>query len=79
LDAEVADLIGQYPSVHVKQAVVHDRPAAGLLGFSGTAQLIVAGSHGHRGVTGLLLGSTTQALIAHSTCPVVIARPTVKS
>ena len=79
LDAELADLISKYSSVHVKQAVVHDRPEAGLLGFSRTAQLIVAGSHGHRGLTGLLLGSTTQALIAHSTCPVVIARPAIKS
>jgi len=79
LDAELADLIGKYPSVHVKQAVIHDRPASGLLRFSGTAQLIVAGSHGHHGVTGLLLGSTTQALIAHSTSPVVIARPAVES
>ena len=78
LDAELADLISKYSSVHVKQAVVHDRPEAGLLGFSRTAQLIVAGSHGHRGLTGLLLGSTTQALIAHSTCPVVIARPAIR-
>jgi len=76
---ELADMVAQYPGLHVKQTVVHDQPADGLLRFAPTAQLIVAGSHGHRGITGLLLGSTSQALIAGSSCPVVIARPTPTS
>jgi nucleotide-binding universal stress UspA family protein len=75
LAGELADLICKYPGLRVKQTVVHDRPAEGLLRFAPTAQLIVAGSHGHRGITGLMIGSTSQALIAGSSCPVVIARP----
>jgi nucleotide-binding universal stress UspA family protein len=59
----------------VQQAVIHDRPAAGLLQYAPFAQVIVAGSRGHSGITGMLLGSTGQALIARSTCPVVIIRP----
>lgn len=76
LDRELADWVRRYPEVPVEQTLIHDQPAAGLLGLSETAQLIVAGSRGRRGLTSLILGSTSQALIAQSRCPVVIARPT---
>lgn len=36
--------------------------------------LIVVGSHGHRGMTGLLLGSETVKLLTHSTIPVLVYR-----
>ena len=36
--------------------------------------LIVMASHGKRGLTGLLLGSETQKVLAHTTLPVLIAR-----
>ena len=75
LAAELADWVERYPDVRVQQAVIHDRPAVGLLEYAPFAQLIVAGSRGHGGVAGMLLGSTGQALIAHGTCPVVIVRP----
>lgn len=75
LAAELADFMTEFPGVQVEQAFVHERPARTLLRFAGTAQMVVAGSHGHRGITGLLLGSTGQALIASSSCPVVIVRP----
>ena len=35
---------------------------------------IVMASHGHRGVTKLILGSVTQALLTHSTIPVLVLR-----
>ncbi len=75
LDRELADWVKKYPDVRVQQAVIHDRPAAGLMDYAPFAQLIVVGSRGHGGVAGMLLGSTGQALIAHGTCPVVIVRP----
>jgi nucleotide-binding universal stress UspA family protein len=76
LDGELADWVKRYPDVRVQQAVIHDRPAVGLLDYAPFAQLIVVGSRGHGGVVGMLLGSTGQALIAHGKCPVVIVRPT---
>ena len=75
LDRELADWVERYPDVRVQQAVIHDRPAVGLLEYAPFAQLIVAGSRGQGGIAGMLLGSTGQALIAHGTCPVVIVRP----
>jgi nucleotide-binding universal stress UspA family protein len=36
--------------------------------------LIVMASHGKRGLSGLLLGSETQKVLAHTTLPVLIAR-----
>ena len=65
----------KYPDVMVEQAVIHELPIPTLLGYARTAQLIVVGSRGHSGLAGLLLGSTSQALIARSSCPIVVVRP----
>jgi nucleotide-binding universal stress UspA family protein len=39
-------------------------------------ELIVMGSHGRRGIAGLLLGSETAKVLAHSTLPVLVYRGT---
>jgi len=39
-----------------------------------TAQLVVVGSRGRGGFTGMLLGSTSHALIHHCPCPLVVVR-----
>jgi len=39
------------------------------------AQLIVVGSRGHGGIAGMMLGSTSQALIYHAPCPLLVVRP----
>ncbi len=62
----------KYPEVAVSQQVVHSRPTPALLEYSRTAQLVVVGSRGRGGFTGMLLGSTSQALITHSRSPVVV-------
>jgi nucleotide-binding universal stress UspA family protein len=38
------------------------------------ADLIVVGSHGHTGLTRLLLGSVAQAVVAHAPCSVEVVR-----
>lgn len=65
----------KYPEVHVQRVVKHDRPAHALLEAAEDAQLVVVGSRGRGGFTGLTLGSVSQAMIHHAPCPVVIARP----
>ncbi|MCE7004676.1 universal stress protein [Kibdelosporangium philippinense] len=65
----------KYPDVNVDRIVAQDRPAHSLLEQAGDAQLVVVGSRGRGGLTGLLLGSTSQALLHHAPCPVAVVRP----
>lgn len=61
--------------MRVRREVVRDRPRDELLERSRSAQLLVVGSRGRGGFRGMLLGSTSQALIQHAACPVMIVRP----
>ncbi|CAM3149287.1 universal stress protein [Saccharomonospora xinjiangensis] len=65
----------QFPDVRVEREVVKDRPRHELLERSRSAQLVVVGSRGRGGFRGMLLGSTSQALVHHAECPVMIVRP----
>ncbi|WP_239155182.1 universal stress protein [Amycolatopsis sp. FDAARGOS 1241] len=64
----------KYPDVHVERLVVKEKPAEGLLDWADRAQLLVVGSRGRGGLAGLALGSTSQTVIAHALCPVVVVR-----
>lgn len=65
----------KYPDVEVRRKLVRDRPRQVLLDESERAQLMVVGTRGRGGFAGMLLGSTSQALIHHSACPVLVVRP----
>lgn len=65
----------KYPDVTVRKVVARDRPAHHLIEQATNAQLLVVGSRGRGGFTGMLLGSTSRKLIYHAPCPVLIARP----
>lgn len=65
----------KYPDVAVRRLVTRDRPAHALVQESGRAQLVVVGSRGRGGLKGMLLGSVSQALLHHATCPVAVVRP----
>ena len=74
LDRSLAPWRAKFPEVVVRPVAERGRVRARLLDWSATAQLVVAGSRGRGGFRGMLLGSTTQALIHHADCPVLIAR-----
>jgi nucleotide-binding universal stress UspA family protein len=67
----------RYPDVVVERVVARDRPVRVLSEYAESAQLLVVGSRGRGGFKGLLLGSTSNALIQTADCPVLVARSEV--
>lgn len=64
--------IPEADTVEIERRVVEGRAAAVLVDESRGADLLVVGSRGHGGFTGLLLGSVSQQCAHHAACPVVI-------
>ncbi|WP_406689430.1 universal stress protein [Saccharopolyspora sp. ID03-671] len=76
LAASLAGLQEQHPDVRVERDTVNSRPRDALLDRSARAQLVVVGSRGRGGFLGMLLGSTSQALLQHAHSPVLVVHPT---
>ena len=78
-----APWIEKFPDVVCRHVVHQGRPAEGLIGYAERAaqqpQLIVVGSRGRGGLSGLILGSTGHTLITHSRWPVVVVRSATTS
>lgn len=60
----------------VKTTILEGQPAEAILNVAETRQadLIVMGSRGLGQLAGLLLGSQSQKVVSHATCPVLIVR-----
>jgi nucleotide-binding universal stress UspA family protein len=67
-------VLGAEPSVRIDQQVVEGHPAQQLVAASEGADLVVVGSRGHGGFVGMLLGSVSQHVSAHASCPVLVVR-----
>jgi nucleotide-binding universal stress UspA family protein len=74
LAAVVESVHHRVSEVEIEQRVVLGPPASALLAAARDAELLVVGSRGHGGFTGLLLGSVSQQCAQHAPCPVVIVR-----
>jgi nucleotide-binding universal stress UspA family protein len=63
------------PGIDLETKVRHGHPAQVLIEESVGAALVVVGSSGGDGVTGMLLGSVSQAVLQHGHSPVAVVRP----
>ncbi|WP_433190123.1 universal stress protein [Actinoallomurus sp. CA-150999] len=64
----------KFPDVEVVFDIEHGRPVRILADASAHADLLVVGSRGRGGFTGLLLGSVSHALLHHAHCPLAVVR-----
>ncbi len=63
------------PGIEVDTQVVEGSPASVLIDASRDADLLVVGSRGRGGLTGLLVGSVSQRCVERAHCPVVVVPP----
>ncbi|MCL3861544.1 universal stress protein [Actinotalea sp. K2] len=72
LDVVVDRALADHPGIQVRRHVLDGTGAALLTEFSTAVDLVVVGSRGRGGFAGLLLGSTSQAVLHHAVCPVMV-------
>lgn len=65
----------RYPDLPVEARTVEANAADALLAADERPAMVVVGSRGHGGFAGLLLGSTSQSVLHHASCPVAVIRP----
>jgi nucleotide-binding universal stress UspA family protein len=71
LDRELAE-VGPDPGLAVERFVSEGPAADVIVDASADAELVVVGTRGRGAIKTLLLGSTSQHVIQHSKCPVVV-------
>ncbi|MFT3715908.1 MAG: universal stress protein [Gordonia sp. (in: high G+C Gram-positive bacteria)] len=71
----MAGYAADYPDVQVKRVVIPEEPGKAILDAADdSAAMIVMGSRGRGGFTGLLLGSRSQKVLHNAKVPVMIVR-----
>ena len=72
LTATIEAVFGQHRPAGLELTVREGTAARVLLDASQGAQMLIVGSRGHGGFTGLLLGSVSATCAEHATCPVLV-------
>src|SRR3954468_23378025 len=65
----------KYPDVEVRRGVVRDHPVSALVASANGQDLLVVGSHSRHARVSALLGSVSQGVLHHATCPVAVVHP----
>ncbi|MFF4925367.1 universal stress protein [Kitasatospora sp. NPDC001261] len=74
LSETVAKVAGDDAGVRITESVMPGNAAQALLEAAKGAALLVVGSRGLGGFSGVLLGSVSRHLTEHAPCPVVVVR-----
>jgi nucleotide-binding universal stress UspA family protein len=75
LENFTSELVPKDPAVDIRTSIEEGKnPAKVLIERSKEADLLVVGSRGHGGFAGMLLGSVSHHVVAHSACPVIVVR-----
>ncbi|KIF01127.1 universal stress protein UspA [Streptomyces sp. RSD-27] len=74
---EVRTVLGEEGASLVRERLVHGHPAEVLVDAAYGADMLVVGSRGRGAFRRALLGSVSQQVALHATCPVTIVRPDV--
>ncbi|GGO66748.1 universal stress protein [Nonomuraea cavernae] len=74
LDLAAAWARRHHPGVPVNTVLERGAAAALLIDLSRTADLVVVGSRGYRGLAGLLAGSVSTQVATRVACPVIVVR-----
>lgn len=72
LDEVLRDVLGDALPAHVSAGIRHGQTTGVLLDESRDAAMLVLGSRGRGGFTGMLLGSVSAACAEHANCPVLV-------
>ncbi|RIJ78323.1 universal stress protein [Nakamurella silvestris] len=77
LEKQLVPFAQRYPQVPLRRIVVRGRPTEAIMSYveehhASDHPIVVVGSRGRGGFAGLMLGSTSQSLIAHSSWPTVV-------
>ncbi len=67
-------VLAAYPEMSVETEVLHGEPGHVIGELAAHAGLVVVGSRGRGGFTGLLLGSVSHTVIHEAPCPVMVVR-----
>ncbi len=74
----VIEEVAPNPPVTIDRKLLKGRAADTLIMAADGAAMLVVGSRGRGGFRGLLLGSVSQQIAQHASCPVVIVRPDIE-
>jgi nucleotide-binding universal stress UspA family protein len=72
LERELERVVSEFPDLPLDAVLYDASPAHALTSLSRAAVLAVTGTRGHGGFTGMLVGSVSRKLAAHTHCPLAV-------